>query len=97
MRDNSPTGGALGQVSDSENKMLQQSAFASSRTQSEAKFRKSVKDYIARLEASRDRVMRAYTDQFGERINGGASAKPAAVKKTSTSTLSAETRAKYGL
>ena len=101
MRDNSPTGGALGQVSDSENKMLQQSAFASSRTQSEAKFRKSVKDYIARLEASRDRVMRAYTDQFGERISGGGATvkttKPAAGKKTPTSTLSAATRAKYGL
>jgi len=99
MRDNSPTGGALGQVSDSENKMLQQSAFASSRTQSEAKFRQSVKDYIARLEGSRDRVLRAYEDQFGERI-GGAAAKPAPTKtktKTPTSTLSAETRAKYGL
>jgi len=99
MRDNSPTGGALGQVSDSENKMLQQSAFASSRTQSEAKFRRSLLDYIARLEGSRDRVLRAYEDQFGERIGGGgkAPAKPAAGKKTSTSTLSAETRAKYGL
>lgn len=99
MRDNSPTGGALGQVSDSENKMLQQSAFASSRTQSEAKFRRSLLDYIARLEGSRDRVLRAYEDQFGERI-GGASAKPAPAKtktKTPTSTLSAETRAKYGL
>jgi hypothetical protein len=99
MRDNSPTGGALGQVSDSENKMLQQSAFASSRTQSEAKFRRSLLDYITRLEGSRDRVLRAYEDQFGERIGGGgkAPAKPAAGKKTSTSTLSAETRAKYGL
>ena len=99
MRDNSPTGGALGQVSDSENKMLQQSAFASSRTQSEAKFRRSLLDYIARLEGSRDRVLRAYEDQFGERLGGGgkAPAKPAAGKKTSTSTLSAETRAKYGL
>ena len=101
MRDNSPTGGALGQVSDSENKMLQQSAFASSRTQSETKFRKSVKDYIARLEASRDRVMRAYTDQFGERLGGSTPAKsapkPAAGAKTPTSRLSAETRAKYGL
>lgn len=100
MRDNSPTGGALGQVSDSENKMLQQSAFASSRTQSEAKFRRSLLDYISRLEGSRDRVLRAYEDQFGERISGGggkAPAKPAAGKKTPTSTLSAETRAKYGL
>ena len=101
MRDNSPTGGALGQVSDSENKMLQQSAFASSRTQSEAKFRRSLLDYITRLEGSRDRVLRAYEDQFGERIGGSAPAKSApkaaAGKKTPTSTLSAETRAKYGL
>jgi hypothetical protein len=99
MRDNSPTGGALGQVSDSENKMLQQSAFASSRTQSEAKFRRSLLDYIARLEGSRDRVLRAYEDQFGERIGGSTTrSAPAKTKqKTPTSTLSAETRAKYGL
>ena len=82
MRDNSPTGGALGQVSDSENKMLQQSAFASSRTQSEAKFRRSLLDYIARLEGSRDRVLRAYTDQFGEPIGGGTTAKPAVKTRT---------------
>ncbi|WP_353209795.1 hypothetical protein [Sphingorhabdus sp.] len=82
MRDNSPTGGALGQVSDSENKMLQQSAFASSRTQSEAKFRRSLLDYIARLEGSRDRVLRAYEDQFGERIGGGGSAPAKAATKT---------------
>jgi len=101
MRDNSPTGGALGQVSDSENKMLQQSAFASSRTQSEAKFRRSLLDYIARLEGSRDRVLRAYEDQFGERIGGGGGGSVPAKTKTKattpTSTLSAETRAKYGL
>ena len=69
MRDSSPTGGALGQVSDRENTMLQQSAFASARTQSEAKFRQSVKDYIAMLEGSRDRVRTAYEDQFGERLD----------------------------
>jgi hypothetical protein len=99
MRDNSPTGGALGQVSDRENIMLQQSAFASSRTQSEAKFRKSLEDYIAKLEGSRDRVLRAYEDQFGERISAPASrSAPAKAKsKTPTGGLSAETRAKYGL
>jgi hypothetical protein len=69
MRDSSPTGGALGQVSDRENTMLQQSAFASARTQSEAKFRRSLLDYIARLEGSRDRVRTAYEDQFGERLD----------------------------
>jgi hypothetical protein len=69
MRDSSLTGGALGQVSDRENTMLQQSAFASARTQSEAKFRRSLLDYIAMLEGSRDRVRTAYEDQFGERLD----------------------------
>lgn len=74
MRNASPTGGALGQVSDSENRMLQQSAFASARSQSEAKFKQSVRDYIARLEASKKRLTSAYNQQFG----GAASAAPTA-------------------
>ena len=68
MRDASPTGGALGQVAVEENKMLQKSAFASSRTQSEAKFKQAVRDYISRLERSRNRVLGAYERQFGERF-----------------------------
>ena len=93
MRDNSPTGGALGQVSDRENKMLQQSAFASSRTQSEAKFRRSLLDYIARLEGSRDRVLRAYTDQFGEPIGGETTAKSTPVTKAPAGVSAAEWKA----
>ena len=74
MRDASPTGGALGQVAVEENRMLQKSAFSSSRTQSEAKFKQAVKDYISRLERSRSRVVGAYDRQFGERFmpSGGA-------------------------
>jgi hypothetical protein len=68
MRDASPTGGALGQVSDSENKLLQQSAFASSRTQSEDKFRQSLRNYIKRLEDSKRRVEGAYERTFGGRF-----------------------------
>jgi hypothetical protein len=68
MRDASPTGGALGQVSDSENRLLQQSAFASSRTQSEQKFRQSLKAYIKRLEDSKRRVEGAYERTFGSRF-----------------------------
>ena len=48
--------------------MLQKSAFASSRTQSEAKFKQAVRDYISRLERSRNRVLGAYERQFGERF-----------------------------
>jgi hypothetical protein len=68
MRDASPTGGALGQVAVEENKMLQKSAFSSSRTQAEAKFRQAVKDYISRLERSRNRVVGAFDRQFGGRV-----------------------------
>jgi len=103
IRDASPTGGALGQVSDYENKLLQQSAFASSRTQSEAKFRRALEDYIAKVDGSRARLLRAYENQYGERIQGSPAPAPAtkakggAAPQTPTSTLSAETRAKYGL
>jgi hypothetical protein len=68
MRDASPTGGALGQVSDSENRLLQQSAFASSRTQDEAKFKESLRSYIKRLEDSKRRVEGAYERTFGSRF-----------------------------
>jgi hypothetical protein len=75
MRDAAKTGGALGQVSDRENIMLQQSAFASSRTQSGEKFRTALKDYIAKKEASRQRVLRAYEQDFGT-PTGGTKTKP---------------------
>jgi hypothetical protein len=68
MRDASPTGGALGQVAVEENRMLQKSAFASSRAQNEAKFRQAVKDYISRMERSRNRVVSAFDRQFGGRV-----------------------------
>jgi hypothetical protein len=85
MRDASPTGGALGQVAVEENKMLQKSAFSSSRAQSEAKFKQAVRDYISRLERSRSRVVGAYDRQFGERFmpSGGA---PKAAPKGKTPT-----------
>ena len=68
MRDASPTGGALGQVSDSENRLLQQSAFASSRTQSEAKFRESLRTYLKLLRESKGRVEKAYERTYGGRF-----------------------------
>lgn len=84
MRDASPTGGALGQVAVEENKMLQKSAFSSSRTQAEAKFKQAVRDYISRLERSRSRVVGAYERQFGERLPSSAGAATKAAPKTKT-------------
>lgn len=84
MREASPTGGALGQVSDSENRLLQQSAFASSRTQSEAKFRESLKTYLKLLRESKARVEKAYERTYGSRFapqRSGAAAAPAGAAK----------------
>jgi hypothetical protein len=88
MRDASPTGGALGQVAVEENRMLQKSAFSSSRTQSEAKFKQAVRDYISRLERSRSRVVGAYDRQFGERFmpSNAPRATPKAAPKGKTPT-----------
>lgn len=102
MRDASPTGGALGQVAVEENRMLQKSAFSSSRTQSEAKFKQAVRDYISRLERSRSRVVGAYERQFGERLPASTGAKKPTPPKTSTrpaggSTLPPDIASKYGL
>lgn len=85
MRDASPTGGALGQVSDSENRLLQQSAFASSRTQDEAKFKQSLRNYIKRLEESKRRVEGAYERTFGNRF-APQRGKPAAPAQRQTPT-----------
>jgi hypothetical protein len=97
MRDASPTGGALGQVSDSENKLLQQSAFASSRTQDEKKFKESLRTYIKRLRESRSRVNDAYQRTFGQKFAPPQRAAPTANRQTPTSGLPDDIRKKYGL
>jgi hypothetical protein len=93
MRDASPTGGALGQVSDKENKFLQQSAFASSRTQSEAKFRESLRNYIKLLRESKGRVLGAYERTFGTRF--APSAAPAAAPRAAPAAGSSGKVLKY--
>jgi hypothetical protein len=105
MRDASPTGGALGQVSDKENKFLQQSAFASSRTQSEAKFRESLRNYIKLLRESKGRVLGAYERTFGTRFAPSTAAAPQPARPAATraaspagrSALPDDVRKKYGL
>jgi hypothetical protein len=87
MRDASPTGGALGQVAVEENKMLQKSAFASSRAQSEAKFKQAVKDYISRMERSRSRVVGAFDRQFGGRVAPAAARTPTTPTNTGRPSL----------
>jgi len=81
LRDASPTGGALGQVSDRENAMLQQAAGALGRSQSEALFKQHVREFIAQLKASKARVEQAYAEQFGKPFSAGAGAAPSAAPK----------------
>jgi len=73
LRDASETGGALGQVSDRENVMLQQAAATLSRSQDEPTFKKRVRDYIGELRASKQRVEQAWERQYGRPFNSGAS------------------------
>jgi hypothetical protein len=65
MRDASPTGGALGQVSDRENTMLQNAAATLIRSQDEASFRENLKAYITELTNSKKRLQSAWQEQFG--------------------------------
>jgi hypothetical protein len=83
MRDASPTGGALGQVSDRENTMLQNAAATLVRSQDEASFRENLKAYIAELTNSKQRVQSAWQEQFGRPFPGS---KPAPAAKASGGT-----------
>ena len=65
MRDASPTGGALGQISDRENTLLQNAAATLVRSQDEASFRENLKSYITELTKSKERVQSAWQEQFG--------------------------------
>ena len=83
LRDASITGGALGQISDRENVMLQQAAATLARTQDEATFRQRLRDYIGELRASKQRVQDAWERDFGKPFNAGGSA-PAAPAQRQT-------------
>lgn len=86
LRDASITGGALGQISDRENVMLQQAAATLARTQDEATFRQRVRDYINELRASKQRVEQAWERDFGKPFSAGSSTPAAPRGKTPTST-----------
>lgn len=86
LRDASLTGGALGQISDRENVMLQQAAATLARTQDEATFRQRLRDYINELRASKQRVEQAWERDFGKPFSAGSSTPAAPRGKTPTST-----------
>ena len=70
MRNNSPTGGALGQVSDWEGRALRDSVAALRKGQGENSFKAAIDTYIADLQASKGNISQAYEDTYAYR-NGG--------------------------
>lgn len=66
MRDMSPTGGALGQVSERELDLLKATWAALSQSQSEEQFKENVQRFKDQVQQSWSRVIEAYETDFGE-------------------------------
>ena len=71
MRNNSKTGGALGQVSDKENAMLQTNLAALEKAQSVEQARASLKKIVDYSEAAKGRLRNAYNMKHDGRTGGG--------------------------
>ena len=67
MRNNSKTGGALGQISDRENVLLQNALDALATSQSEEQIKKSLANIIKYSEGAKDRLRSAYNMKHGDR------------------------------
>lgn len=68
MRQNSPTGGALGNVSDADIRVLRQSIGALGQDQSEEDFNESLRIFEDRLKTARDRLIRRYKENYGYKL-----------------------------
>ena len=66
MRNNSKTGGALGQVSDRENVMLQNNLAALDRSQSEPEFKAALQQIVDYTDAAKDRLRSAFNMKHGD-------------------------------
>ena len=67
LRDNSPTGGAVGNVSDAEGKALRDSFGALSQTQGDADFREQINSVIADLDFAERNLKSAFEDTYSYR------------------------------
>lgn len=74
MRNNSKTGGALGQVSDMENKLLQANLASLDRAQSEKEFKAALQRIVNYTEGAKDRLNNAYNLKHAGRVAAGAGA-----------------------
>jgi len=62
----SPTGGALGAVSDAENQMLRDAAATLDRAQDLQTFMSALRDYKVKLQRAKARLLGAYEEDFGQ-------------------------------
>lgn len=69
MRDNSPTGGALGSTSEVELELLQNSLAALSQSQSPQQLKENLQNYKRIRQRALQRVAQAYEDTYGEKLN----------------------------
>jgi len=69
MRINSPTGGALGNVSDADIRLLKESIGALGQAQNEEDFFESLRIYEDRLKQVRDRLVNRYRQSYGYRLS----------------------------
>jgi hypothetical protein len=70
MRANSPTGGALGQVSEMENKLLQSVWNSVEQSQSEEQLKENLEKVRTQVKESWDRVKEAYKKDYGKEYEG---------------------------
>lgn len=68
MRQNSPTGGALGNVSDADIRLLRESIGALRQDQLEEDFNANLKIFEDRLRQTRERLIRRYKENYGYRL-----------------------------
>ena len=76
MRNNSKSGGSLGQVSDFENKLLQANLASLDRAQSEPEFRAALEKIVKYTEEAKGRLRNAYNMKHGSKGNAGWSITP---------------------
>lgn len=84
MRNNSKTGGALGQVSDAEGKLLQNNLAALDTTQSTDALKSSLKQIIEYTNNAKDRLHSAYNLKHGEKQTITSPSQPAVIYPTAT-------------
>lgn len=86
MRNASPTGGALGNISNQEGAQLRQAFAAIDRTQDAASVRKAIADAVEQLQGSKSRVREAYdmTYEYKQPSGAAPALAPAATKSGAT-------------